>query len=232
MKQKIKNEASWVTDLFSQDIHVEEEPNEESLAVLVCDDSLAGGVSQTGLTEGGKGSGNFGHKGTPGHEGGSKAGTGGGGTLSKYVKQTKDSVDLEKYADELRGVFSNWKQENAEKMVFFTKDGKMIVIGSGDKGYVNVSLASIQKILIDNGTNFYKLKYIVHNHNQGEDFSKGDTDLHKYLRKYGFTGDFQAYTPKSGQIRTQEKPEETGGKESLSLTQKVKRIREVLKKGQ
>jgi len=133
--------------------------------------------------------------------------------LAKYVKKVKKNVDLDKYLDELSKVYSNWKQEDAEKMVFFTRDGTMIVIGSDDKGYVNVSLAGIQQILIANGSNIPYLKRIVHNHNKGEDFSKGDEDMYKVLVKYGFKGEFQIYTPKTGQVRTMDKSVATGGKD-------------------
>jgi len=83
------------------------------------------------VVEGGKGSGNWGHESVGGKRGGSKAGTGG---LDKYIKGDGQVDNLDNAVKEYGKIFSNWKQEKAEKMVLVAKDGQYIVVGSGDKG--------------------------------------------------------------------------------------------------
>lgn len=84
----------------------------------------------------------------------------------------------------------------------------MIVIGSGDRGQIGISMGGIQQILKDNGAGFHDLKYVVHNHNKGEAPSKGDVTAYKAFMAAGFGGDYQVYTPKTQ--RVQDVPYSTG----------------------
>lgn len=148
--------------------------------------------------EGSKRSGNWGHESTKGKLGGSKAGTGG---LDKFIKGGGQLDHPDNAIKEYGKIFSNWKQENSEKMVLISKDGKYIVIGSGDKGSVSISMKQINQILIDKGLGFSSLAHVVHNHNEGEAPSKGDVTAYKAFMAAGFGGDFQIYTPKTGRIQ-------------------------------
>lgn len=80
MKRKIKNEEPWVSELFGQDIH--QLPPEKD------------------VTEGGPGSGNFGHAGRPGERGGSApdGGVGGGEPTAPEWKPSMSPEEAEKWA--------------------------------------------------------------------------------------------------------------------------------------
>jgi hypothetical protein len=150
------------------------------------------------ISEGSKRSGNWGHESTKGKQGGSRAGTGG---LDKFIKGGGQLDNPDNAIKEYGKIFSNWKQENAEKMILVAKDGQYIVVGSGDKGSISISLKQINQILLDKGLGFSSLAHVVHNHNEGEAPSKGDVTAYKAFMAAGFGGDFQIYTPKTGRIQ-------------------------------
>lgn len=149
------------------------------------------------VDEGGRGSGNFGHAGRIGKKGGSKAGTGGGDTGVLHV----GTANLDDLHSEYQKAWSNWKQDNVEKMLLIMKDGKLIVLGTGEKGAVSLSMKQIDQILKDNGKGWHDIKVAIHNHDRGEAPSAGDEKAHRAFNAAGFGGDFQVYTPKTQAVQ-------------------------------
>lgn len=144
---------------------------------------------------GNKNSGNWGHKGVPGHQGGSKPGAG------SKMDAHEISLDMNNLSTEYARVWSNWKQEDSEKMLFICKDGRALEVTSGEKGAVGFGLKDIDAALKEHGMKWWDLKTVIHNHNKGEAPSAGDVKVFKAMMAAGFGGNSQIYTPKTGQIR-------------------------------
>lgn len=150
------------------------------------------------LDEGGKGSGNWGHASVKGERGGSKAGTGG---LDKKFLKGSGKVGPEGVAGTCSKIYSNWRQEKAEKMVLIAKDGEYFVVGSDERGAVSISMRQIDQMLKERGKTFSDVATIIHNHNEGEAPSKGDVLALQAFMAAGFGGESKTYTPKSGRLQ-------------------------------
>lgn len=87
MKNKIENEPAWVTEVFGQDIHVISKKEVLEKIKLY-------------LSEGGPGSGNFGHAGRPGMVGGSATSSGGETSSEQTSPSSSDIRKRYEYPDE------------------------------------------------------------------------------------------------------------------------------------
>ena len=152
------------------------------------------------LVEGGKGSGNFGHAGRPGKKGGSKAGT--GGVQLRGITVNAGDFDLDNYADQIRRLYTGWGAEAGETLLCVTTDGKYVAVSSGEANQIGVGLGELRDALVNNGTRFWKLKTIVHNHQGTAEPSQTDQKVLAALRKYGFTGDYQIFDTENNKLRT------------------------------
>ncbi|MEN6559263.1 MAG: hypothetical protein ABFD52_00625 [Acidobacteriota bacterium] len=151
------------------------------------------------LAEGGKGSGNFGHKGRPGKQGGSKAGTGGVGKGKKVETGTINTDDL---TSELHRLYRGWGSEQGETMIFLKDDGTFVSISSGEANQVSLTGQELFDTLRAKKFYLSGLKAIIHNHAGKEQASGSDQKALASLRKMGFRGDYQVFDTEHDRLTT------------------------------
>ena len=154
------------------------------------------GLRESLVEHGTSASGNWGHEGRPGHEGGSKKGAGGGDLDVQEIQ-----VNVEDLPAEFARIWVNWRQEDKEKMLFICKDGRSLLVSSGGKTEVGFGLKQIDQALKDHNMHWWDLKVVCHNHNEGQAPSQADVKVFRAMMDAGFGGESKIYTPKTGQIR-------------------------------
>jgi len=94
-------------------------------------------------------------------------------------------------------------QDNrSERLVFVTPDGQYVPFSSNDSSGVSLKLSDIVRGLAQKGATLQTVTDVYHNHNDNKDFSPEDNLLYEVLKKYGLTGGFHIYYPRTGRIKT------------------------------
>jgi len=109
-------------------------------------------------------------------------------------------VNVQNIKPSLRALYIVAEGHVREKLAVVCADNKMLVMGSGEREQVGLTVNDVKRALQYNGESFKTVRFIIHNHDHGEGPSLADRAAAVIFKAAGFKGRYSIYDVQTGRL--------------------------------